>query len=309
MKQMQSRKRMLWTLFLAVVLSALFSGKAGWSGASFKLLAAEQESNKSEQGTEHGDLQELYPAEEQKEPVKETRKQQSDSGKWKSRNQKVFYYENGKKVTGVKKIGQKYYYFSDNGIQRTGWQKINGDYYFFKIANAQKGYMQKSQTVNDIKLSKNGKAKLTAASTAKLDALIKANKILEKAVKPEMEKSEKLKRSFDYLLKHYQYRGSPIFQLTGHWELDYALDVFDEGHGSCYAFGAAFAFLANAAGYKNCYAVSSGGHGWAEVGGKVYDPTWSLVDKTHSYYGVSFSLSGRDGRPNYKNARRYVVKI
>lgn len=295
MEQKQKKKKSIMsTLFLTAVLAVLFSGNALWTEGALEVLAAEQEA-------EHEDLQELYSEEDSQEPIA--------SGKWKSRNQKVFYYENGKKVTGLKKIGQKYYYFADNGIQRTGWQKINGNYYYFKIANAQKGYMKKSQTVNDIKLATDGKAKLTEASAAKLDVLIKANKILEKAVKPEMEKSEKLKKSFDYLLQHYQYRGSPIFQRTGHWELDYALDVFDEGHGSCYAFGAAFAFLANAAGYKNCYAVSSGGHGWAEVGGKVYDPTWSLIDRNHSYFGVSFSLSGREGRPNYKNARKYVVKI
>lgn len=233
----------------------------------------------------------------------------SATGKWKSRNQNVFYYENGKKVTGLKEINQKYYYFASNGIQRTGWQKCQGDFYFFKIANGKNGYMEKSKTINGIRLTTDGKAKLTATSTAKLDILIKANKILEKAVRPEMEKSEKLKKIFEYLLEHYQYRGSPTFVNTKHWELDYASDLFDKGHGNCYAFGAGFAFLANAAGYKNCYAVSSGGHGWAEVAGKVYDPTWSLIDDNHSYFAVSFELSGRDGRPNYKNARTYIAKI
>ena len=124
-----------------------------------------------------------------------------------------------------------------------------------------------------------------------------------------MKKSEKLKKSFEYLLKHFQYRGSPDFEKSKQWEQNYAQDLFEEGHGNCYAFGAAFAFLANAVGYKECYAVSSGGHGWAEVNGKVYDPTWSLTDKNHSYYGISFDLSGKDGRPNYKNARKYVVQI
>ena len=42
------------------------------------------------------------------------------SGKWKSRNQKVFYYENGKKTLGLKEIDGKYYYFDAKGIQRTG---------------------------------------------------------------------------------------------------------------------------------------------------------------------------------------------
>lgn len=232
-----------------------------------------------------------------------------ESGKWKARNQRFFYYENGKKVTGLKEIRHKYYYFAANGIQRTGWQYVNGDYYFFKIGNGEKGWMQKEKTVNGIRLTENGKAELTKAATEKLNVLVRANQVLEKATRPEMVKAEKLQKCFEYLVQHFQYRGSPVFEETKQWEVDYALNLFEEGHGNCYAFGAAFAFLANAAGYKNCYAVSSGGHGWAEIAGKIYDPTWSLIDDENSYYGVSSNLSGQDGRPNYKNSRKYVAKI
>lgn len=124
-----------------------------------------------------------------------------------------------------------------------------------------------------------------------------------------MKKPEKLKKTFNYLLKHYKYHGSPVFIHTPHWELDYALQMFNKKHGSCYAYGAAFAFLANAVGYNNCYAISSGGHGWTEVNGKVYDPSWCLVDQNHSYYALNYYLSGIAGRPDYKIARKYVVKI
>lgn len=239
----------------------------------------------------------------------ETESKKTASGKWKSRNQRCFYYEQGKKVTGLKKIQNNYYYFASNGIQKTGWQKIGDDYYYFKIANGKKGFMETSKTVNGIRLGKKGKAKITSKSEAKLNVLIRANQIVEKAVRPEMKKSEKLQKCFDYLLKHFQYRGSPVFEYSGQWELDYAMDLFESGHGNCYAFGAAFAFLADAAGYQDCYAISSGGHGWAEADGKVYDPTWSLIDKTHSYYGVDYKQSGIDGRPDYKRARKYVEKI
>ncbi len=239
----------------------------------------------------------------------ETESKKTASGKWKSRNQRCFYYEQGKKVTGLKKIQNNYYYFASNGIQKTGWQKIGDDYYYFKIANGKKGFMETSKTVNGIRLGKKGKAKITSKSEAKLNVLIRANQIVEKAVRAEMKKSEKLQKCFDYLLKQFQYRGSPVFEYSGQWELDYAMDLFESGHGNCYAFGAAFAFLADAAGYQDCYAISSGGHGWAEADCKVYDPTWSLIDKTHSYYGVDYKLSGIDGRPDYKRAQKYVEKI
>lgn len=230
-------------------------------------------------------------------------------GEWITKNQRTYYRIEGKKQKGIQEINGKTYFFDSRGIQRTGWQKIEGEFYFFRIANGKKGYMEKATKRNGITLKKNGKAKLTESSLAKLDVLIKANKIVEKVTKPGMSKSEKLKKCYQYAKKEFQYRGSPKFQGGGRWELDYALDMFDQGHGSCYAYGAAMAFLADAVGYENCYAISSGGHGWAEIEGRVYDISWDLVDRKHNYYALSYELSGVDGRPNYKNARKYVKKI
>lgn len=215
----------------------------------------------------------------------------------------------GMKPEGLRQIGGKEYLFDEKGIQRTGWQQYRGNYYFFKIADGAKGYMVKSDRVNGITLQKDGRAKLTSESKEKLKVLVLATEIVEKATEPGMTKSEKLKKTFDYLKANYRYRGSPKFMHTKHWEQDYALSMFEDGHGSCYAYGASFAFLANAVGCKGCYAISSGGHGWAEVDGKIYDPSWSIVDKKHNYYGMDYSMSGRGGVPGYKNSKVYVVKI
>lgn len=277
-------KKSLWLLIIMFVLIVYKSDDVLWADENQEAMIIDLESA------------------DQKEPS-------LTSGKWKIRKQRFFYYENGKKTTGLKEINHKYYYFAPNGIQKTGWQHLQGDYYFFRTMNGAKGWMVKDKTVNGIPLDETGKAMQTPENEAKLNALIQANQIVEKAARPEMEKSEKLKKCFDYLLDKFQYRGSPEFEYSQQWESDYAIDLFEEGHGNCYAFGAAFAFLANAVGYKNCYAVSSGGHGWAEAAGKIYDPTWSLIDQEHSYFAVDFNLSGKDGRPNYKNARKYIAKI
>lgn len=228
---------------------------------------------------------------------------------WRTKNQRTYYYSQKKKLKGLHKIGKKYYYFDKRGIQRTGWQKIKGEYYFFYIKNGKKGFMATSQKINGVSLGKKGKAKKTKQSLARLNVLIKANRIVESIAKPGMSKYDKLKRCFQYCLKNFIYRGSPAFYGQGDWELRYALDMFDEGHGNCYAFGAAFAFLANAAGYDSAYAVSSGGHGWAEVRGRIFDLSWELIDKRHSYFDVPSSLSGVGGRPNYRGGRAYVRKI
>ncbi|MCI9489395.1 MAG: hypothetical protein HFG97_05190 [Dorea sp.] len=238
-----------------------------------------------------------------------TKAKASKKERWVTKRKQVYYYKSGKKTTGLKEINGKYYYFDKKGVQHTGWQKIKGNYYFFRVANGKKGFMAKSTKVNGVTLKKNGRAKLNSDSRSRLNVLLKANKIAEKATKPTMSKEQKLRACFDYAVKNFQYRGAPAFYKSAHWERSYALDMFDKGHGNCYSYGAAFAYLANAAGYKNAYAISSGGHGWAEVDGKVYDISWHIVDKAHNYYGMSYSLSGADGRPGYKSSRIYVAKI
>ena len=76
----------------------------------------------------------------------------------------------------------------------------------------------------------------------------------------------------------------------------------------CFGFGAAFAYLANAVGYK-AYAVSSGGHGWAEVNGRVYDPDWAKVTGQISLYcGMNYNTRGAN-IPLYQPNRVYVKKI
>ncbi|MCD8021968.1 MAG: hypothetical protein LUF30_03000 [Lachnospiraceae bacterium] len=229
---------------------------------------------------------------------------------WLLKNQKVYYINSkGKRVFGLVEIGNHTYYFDEKGVQRTGWQKIDGYYYYFKIGNGKSGYMLTSTTVNGITIKKSGKADTSGVNETKLQIMVQANQIMQSVTKPTMTKAEKLKLCYEYLVENVQYRGSPTFKNTTYWAWDYAASVFSTKKADCYGYGAAFAFLANAVGYPNCYAVSSGGHGWAEVKGLVYDVSWELVDTSHSYYAVSYSLSGIDGRPNYKAARNYTMQI
>ena len=46
--------------------------------------------------------------------------------------------------------------------------------------------------------------------------------------------------------------------------------------------------MAKAIGYTESYACNSGGHGWAEINGKIYDPEWSMHSRQHSYFGMSY---------------------
>ena len=99
--------------------------------------------------------------------------------------QKFFYYQKGKKVKGLARIKGKTYYFDSKGVQHTGWQKIDGSYYFFQNANGKKGSMDASSIVNGMTLGADGKAVVNRGSKEKLEILVMANEIVEKARKKE----------------------------------------------------------------------------------------------------------------------------
>ncbi len=223
----------------------------------------------------------------------------------------VYYYdENGKKLkNGKYKINGKYYYFDSKGIQRTGWQKIGSSYYYFRIAKRKNGYMVTSKTVNGITLKKNGKAALNSYSKRKLPILYKANVIMRSVTKNSDTKAQKLKKVFEYTKTHYKYASIGSFVGGENWDLYYAERSFINGAitADCHNYGVIFAYLANAVGYK-ASAVSSGGHGWAEIGNYVYDPSWSLTDKTHNYFGMPYGTTGTNV-PNYAKGRFYVITI
>jgi hypothetical protein len=230
--------------------------------------------------------------------------------KWVKDSGKYYYYnDKGKKVSGLQEIDSKYYYFDWKGAQRTGWQKIGNDYYFFSIANGKNGSMVKGTKINGIKIWKSGKAEKTKDNLDKLDILLKANRVAWSITNADMTKVQKLKACFEYVKKTYKYTTWRKFSAVKNWERAYARDMFDKGRGNCFSYAAAFAYLASAVGYTNVNVVSSTGHGWAEIDGKVYDPDWALVSKVDSYFGMSYSLSGVGGRPRYKTARAYVVAI
>lgn len=236
----------------------------------------------------------------------------SSSGTWKTIKGCHYYYNaRGKKIKGKVKIGSRYYFFDKNGIQRYGWKKIKNNYYFFRISTGTTGaYMLTSTTINDIALDASGHASKSGSNLRKLKLMTEANKIVEKISRPGMNKMQRLRASFDYVKKQYTYYCWREFRNTQDWEKDFAEDMFFRGgRGDCVSYAAAFAYLANAVGMKKVYVICSSGHGWAEIGGKVYDPDWALVSSVDSYFAMSYDLSGVNGRPMYRGNRLYVKKV
>lgn len=231
-------------------------------------------------------------------------------GQWQTVNGRCYYYDaDGKKVTGLKKINKKWYYFDSSGVQHTGWQKVGNYYYFFTINKAKKGSMVKGTTVNGVYLNTaSGRAKVNADSKEKLDLMIEANKAVERITDWTMSRTARLLAAFNYCKTAYRECSWRSFSPIKNWDRLYAADMFYRGGGSCYAYAAAFAYLANAVGYE-ASVISSGGHGWVEINGRVFDPEWSFHSKVDDYFAMSYDLSGVNGRPSYKNNRRYIITI
>ena len=46
--------------------------------------------------------------------------------------------------------------------------------------------------------------------------------------------------------------------------------------GNCYRFAAAFAYMANAIGYKDVQVCAYTGHGWTKVNGDIFDVAYAI---------------------------------
>ncbi|MBQ8503832.1 MAG: hypothetical protein IJ491_06100 [Clostridia bacterium] len=230
------------------------------------------------------------------------------------------YYVNGKPANGAVTVGKNTYYFN-KGLFRNGLQTVNGKkYYYDSKGNLQKNgivgskadgwyYADKNGVidfnyVNGIRYNGNNwivsNGKATKASSKSDMVLFRAAKEVAKATDTTMTKKQKLRACFDYAKKAYDERNPRIPHYTGDdWPIIYANDMFVDGAGNCFSYAAAFAYMAKAIGYKEVYCCNSGGHGWAEIDGKIYDPEWSRHHSNYTYFGLDYDSIKN---PNYKGA-------
>ena len=230
--------------------------------------------------------------------------------KWVSKSGGDMYTKNGKAVTGVVKIGKKTYYFDPQGIQRTGWRKIHNKYYFYKQGRKSKGYLVTNKTIDGIRVDQNGKADASSeAARRKLSLMVQCQKIVEQLTKVTQSKALKREILFRFMMNDYKAQAIPSMESRPDLDVAYAQFLMTNRVGDCYAFRALYAYYLNAIGYSNPLFVNSGGHGWAEVGNYVFDPHWARVTSMALCYNVPFSLSGKDGRPNWAANRVNIYSV
>ena len=186
-------------------------------------------------------------------------------------------------------------------------QGKRGRYYYFRQTSGAGAYMLKSTKVNSISLRRNGSAYYNSQQLRKLKLMVLASSEVDRCTNNKMTKAQKLRAAFKRAVS-YGYGADTNFYSASDWDIHYGEIMLYRKRADCFGFGCAFAYLANAVGYR-AYAVSSGGHGWAEVDGRVYDPDWAKVTgKINLYCGMNYNVTG-PGIPYYKGNRLYVKRI
>ncbi len=211
---------------------------------------------------------------------------------YKKKGKSYYKYEDGK--LAKKKfvtVGKHTYYFNKKGVMEKGWMKKKGNYYYF---DRQTGKQKFNCKVDGIKIRKDGTAKLSTYTKNKIDTMITAKKIMQTNTKTTDSRSKKLKKVFNWVLKHpyKRYRTLKSVQSKKGWEITFANDVYKKGQGCCVSEASAFAFLAHECGYKNVYICDDTGHAWTEINGRVYDTLFAEAKNYNKYYNSSYGTAG-----------------
>ncbi len=205
---------------------------------------------------------------------------------WQKIGKKKYYCKSGVPVTGRKKISKKWYFFTASGALAVKDTTENKVTYYLDASKYLEAYKK-----SGVYYRANGK-KMTTAQKEMYVTLLRARKVVNKVTTSDMSKAKKLKTCFNYVKTAYRESRPRTPHYNGiDWPVLYANDMFVRGTGNCFSYAACFAYLAKAIGYDNVYACNSGGHGWAEINGLVYDPEWSIHYHSYSYYGLSYNAS------------------
>ncbi len=131
----------------------------------------------------------------------------------------------------------------------------------------------------------------SAAQTEEEKTFFLALRMLESIVQDGMTREEQLRACYEAVKasRECSPRYPHVCDLS--WPSLYANDIFIDGAGNCFSFAAAMAYLAKAVGYENVYACNSGGHGWAEIDGLIYDPEWSRHRPNYNLFGLSYDTA------------------
>lgn len=210
-------------------------------------------------------------------------------GAWSS----AWHFNNGKIVfDGYQIINGNKYYYQNGVVQKNGIVGNSRDGYCYADKNGKIDTSYRGAVTSNGAdwIVQNGSA--TKVTTAADRNLFRAMKLVAKLTTNSMSNEQKLKVCFEHLKNNYVEKNPRIPHYHGmDWPVIYANDILANGTGNCFSFGSTFCYMAKAIGYTNVYACNSGGHGWAEVNGLVYDPEWARHRNQYSYFALSYNAN------------------
>lgn len=169
--------------------------------------------------------------------------------------------------TGIAKSGSTYWYLKNGKVDTSARIAVSYDGSQWNVLN--------------------GKARKVVTEEDKV--LYRALNLVNKITNSSMTKEQKLRAMWNYIRDAYVEKNPRIPHYHGmDWPIIYANDMLINGVGNCMSYGAEFCYIAKAIGYDECYACHSGGHGWAEIDGLIYDVEWSRHVFTYNYYALSY---------------------
>ena len=182
--------------------------------------------------------------------------------------------------------GRHYYIGGMMQTSTVAGDDTEGYFYFNEQGVIDEGYVDGVNVNGQDWIVINGVA--TPVVTESDKTLFLAAQDIAKCTTSTMTKDEKLKAAFDYIRENYLegVPHDPPYRESD-WPVVCANDIYVNGKGDCFSYGAAFAYMCRAIGCSEVYACNSGGHGWAQAEGKVYDPEWSMHSDKYSYFAVA----------------------
>jgi hypothetical protein len=210
---------------------------------------------------------------------------------------KYYFNAEGVGAKGLVAIGKNSYYFAEDGKMQTGWQYFGTKKAYFQ---PESGRMAVNREIDGQKINKKGYAKMTNADKSMLQALEKAEAILQSVTSPGMSRSQKLRVAYDYMTSktRFSYATWQSFSEYDGWIYDYANQIYDRRAGNCYNFACGFAVLAKVIGYEpnvilgRIHGSRDGAadgftrHAFVQIDGCYYDPELKWAGEMDIYgYG------------------------
>ena len=202
----------------------------------------------------------------------------------------------GEALTGWRQFGGAWFYGDEGGVAHTGWLELGGKRYWLDSDGVMATGLRNIDGSNYVFSASGAYVPVSAEHAATFERAVAE---LAGITNDSMTKEEKLWAAYVHVRDDFREYNPRIPHMKSlGWETIYADDIFIGRGGNCLSCAAAMAFLAKAAGYENVYACNSGGHGWAEVDGMVYDPEWARHNDGN-YFARPY---GQSGGPGYASA-------